>query len=136
MLLIFMDSPSMSRIRGAALGAARYSTPELADLPSSGTGNWPGSLFASQDGVAIDSVGLDFLRSEWPRLADLSYCDNYMREAALADDPPSKTFYDPERDGTKCISLGIHEHWNNSADKKYSRSLGKKQGIELYTGPI
>jgi hypothetical protein len=56
--------------------------------------------------------------------------------AALADDPQSKTFYDPERDGTKCISLGIHEYWNNSADKKYSRNLGKKQGIELYTGPI
>jgi hypothetical protein len=99
-------------------------------------GNWPASLFASQDGVAIDSVGLDFLRSEWSHLADLSYCDNYMREAALADNPPSKTFYDPEHDGTRCISLGVHEHWNSATEKKYSRNLGKKQGIELYTGPI
>ncbi len=99
-------------------------------------GDWPGSLFASQDGVAIDSVGLDFLRSEWPHLADLSYCDNYMREAALANDPPSKTFYDPQRDGTKCNSLGVHEHWNNAVEKKYSRNLGRKEGIELYTRPI
>jgi len=97
--------------------------------------NWPGSLFASQDGVAIDSVGLDFLRSEWPELVDLSYCDNYMREAALANDPPSKTFYDPGRGGTRSRSLGVHEHWNNAADKKYSRNLGMQQGIELYTGP-
>jgi hypothetical protein len=97
--------------------------------------SWPASLFASQDGVAIDSVSLDFLRSEWPHLADLSYSDDYMREAALADNPPSGTVYDPERDGTRCISLGVHEHWNNAADKKYSRNLGKKQGIELYLGP-
>jgi hypothetical protein len=98
-------------------------------------GQWPASLFVSQDGVALDSVSLDFLRSEWPNLADLSYCDNYMREAALADNPPSKTVYDPEGDGTRLTSLGVHEHWNNSADKKYSRNLGKGEGIELYTGP-
>jgi hypothetical protein len=98
-------------------------------------GQWPASLFASQDGVALDSVSLDFLRSEWPNLADLSYCDDYMREAALADNPPSKTVYDPEGDGTRLTSLGVHEHWNNSTDKKYSRNLGKDKGIELYTGP-
>jgi hypothetical protein len=97
--------------------------------------SWPASLFASEDGVAIDSVSLDFLRSEWPHLADLSYSDDYMREAALADNPPSGTFYDPERDGIRCISLGVHEHWNNPIDKQYSPNLGKKQGIELYTGP-
>jgi hypothetical protein len=96
---------------------------------------WPASLFASQDGVAVDSVSLDFLRSEWPNLADLSYCDDYMREAALADNPPSKTVYDPEGDGTRLTSLGVHEHWNNAVDKKYSRNLGKDKGIELYTGP-
>jgi hypothetical protein len=59
-----------------------------------------------------------------------------MREAALANDPPSKTVYNPERDGTKCNSLGVHEHWNNAVEKKYSRNLGKKEGIELYTRPI
>jgi hypothetical protein len=98
-------------------------------------GQWPASLFASQDGVALDSVSLDFLRSEWPNLADLSYCDDYMRESALADNPPSRTVYDPEGDGTRLTSLGVHEHWNNAVDKKYSRNLGKNEGIELYTGP-
>ena len=27
-------------------------------------------------------------------------------------------------------SLGVHEHWNNATEKKYSRNLGKKDGIE------
>jgi hypothetical protein len=55
-----------------------------------------------------------------------------LRESALASDPPSKTFYDPERDGIRCRSLGVHEHWNNGTDKKYSRNLGKAHGIELF----
>jgi hypothetical protein len=25
----------------------------------------------------------------------------------------------------------VHEHWNNPADRKYSRNLGKREGIEL-----
>jgi hypothetical protein len=94
--------------------------------------DWPASLLLSQDGVAIDSVGFDFLRSEWPDLADLAYSDNYLHEAALADKAPSKTIYDPERDGTPCRSLGVHEHWNNGVDKKYSRNLGKGSGIDLH----
>jgi hypothetical protein len=77
------------------------------------------------DGVAIDSVGFDFLTSEWPDLPDIANADNYLRESALANDPPSKTVYDPERDGTRCRSLGVHEHWNNGTDKKYSRNLGQ-----------
>ena len=28
-------------------------------------GDWPSSIFFSQDGVAIDSVGLDFLSAEF-----------------------------------------------------------------------
>ncbi|MGB9619247.1 MAG: DUF362 domain-containing protein, partial [Armatimonadota bacterium] len=31
-------------------------------------GDWPSSLFASQDPVAIDSVGYDFLNAEWPNI--------------------------------------------------------------------
>ncbi|MGD1008386.1 MAG: DUF362 domain-containing protein [Ignavibacteriaceae bacterium] len=93
--------------------------------------NWPGSLFLSQDGVAVDAVGLDFLSSEWPDMVDISYADAYLVEAALADNPPSKTFYDPEQDGVRCRSLGVMEHWNNSVDKKYSRNLGNQTGIEL-----
>jgi hypothetical protein len=93
---------------------------------------WPSSLFMSLDGVAVDSVGFDFLTSEWPELVDIKNADNYLREAALANDPPSKTFYDPERDGIRCRSLGVHEHWNNATDKKYSGNLGKPHGIELF----
>jgi hypothetical protein len=93
---------------------------------------WPNSIFMSFDGVAIDSVGFDFLTSEWPDLPDITNADNYLRESALANDPPSKTFYDPERDGIRCRSLGVHEHWNNGTDKKYSRNLGKAHGIELF----
>jgi Domain of unknown function (DUF362) len=93
---------------------------------------WPSSIFMSLDGVANDSVGFDFLTSEWPDLVDIANADNYLREASLANDPPSKTFYDPERDGIRCRSLGVFEHWNNPTDKKYSRNLGKASGIELF----
>ena len=99
-------------------------------------GNWPCSLFGSQDGVAIDAVGLDFLRSEWPDMDDISNSDQYLIEAALANNPPSGTFYDPERDGIKCKSLGVMEHWNNAAEKEYSRNMGKKTGIELVQNVI
>jgi hypothetical protein len=93
---------------------------------------WPTSIFMSLDSVAIDSVGFDFLTSEWPDLPDIANADNYLRESALANDPPSKTFYDPERDGVRCRSLGVHEHWNNGTEKKYSRNLGKARGIDLF----
>ncbi len=97
---------------------------------------WCSSLFASQDGVAVDAVGIDFLRAEWPDLADIAYTEKYLVEAALAENPPSKTFYDPERDGTRLKSLGVMEHWNNAAEKKYSRNLGKNYGIELVYVPL
>jgi len=83
-------------------------------------------------GVAIDSVGFDFLTKEWPNLVDIANADNYLREAALANDAPSKTVYDPERDGIRCRSLGVFEHWNNGTEKKYSGNLGKPNGIELF----
>jgi hypothetical protein len=87
------------------------------------------SLFVSQDGVAIDSVLVDFLRAETSVPAGA--IDNYLHEAALANDPPSGTFYDPEGDGTRLESLGVHEHWNNPRDRQYSRNLGTGEGIEL-----
>ena len=94
--------------------------------------NWPCSLFASQDGVAIDAVVLDFALAEWPDAPDMMYSDYSVNESALADNPPSGTIYDPERDGTRLTSLGVSEHWNNAAEKKYSRNLGKNNGIELF----
>ncbi len=97
--------------------------------------HWCSSLFLSQDPVAIDSVGLDFIRNE-PRADECrGNPDNYMHEAALADAPPSKTVYDPNQQGKPVGSLGVHEHWNNPADKQYSRNLGKREGIELVAWP-
>ena len=58
--------------------------------------------------------------------------DNFLRESALANNPPSCFKYDPEGDGTFISeSLGVHEHWNNATDRKYSRNLGTGKGIEL-----
>jgi len=88
-------------------------------------------MFASQDGVAIDAVVLDFAITEWPDAPDMMYSDYYLEEMALANNPPSKTVYDPERDGTKLTSLGVFEHWNNPTEKQYSRNLKSGEGIEL-----
>jgi len=93
--------------------------------------NWACSLLASQDPVAIDAVGLDFLRCEWPDAPDMAFSDQYLIEAALVDNPPSKAKYDPQRNNAKISSLGVFEHWNNVTEKKYSRNLGKNAGIEL-----
>jgi hypothetical protein len=96
-------------------------------------GHWTSSFFASQDPVAIDSVGFDFLWAEWDDHARLTGADDYLHEAALADNPPSGTFYDPNHptNTTRLASLGVHEHWNNAQDKQYSGNLGKREGIEL-----
>ena len=38
--------------------------------------------------------------------------------------------------GKKVTNLGVHEHWNNSTLKQYSRNLGEEEGIELvYLSP-
>lgn len=96
---------------------------------------WTSSMFVSQDNVAIESVGLDFFRAEAtinPHDTTIyGAVDNYLHEAAQADNPPSGTFYDPNGDGIRLQSLGVHEHWNNSTDKQYSRNLGTGDGIEL-----
>ena len=100
-------------------------------------GNWPASLFASLDPVAIDSVCYDFLSTEWPAVVDANGmaggAEDYLHEAAQADHPPSGTFYDPGKTGAGLASLGVHEHWNNAIDKKYSRNLDPLNGtgIEL-----
>ncbi len=96
-------------------------------------GHWASSLLVSQDPVAIDSVGFDFLWAEWNDYPHMSGADDYLQEAALADNPPSGTFYDPDHpvNTTRLASLGVHEHWNNAQDKQYSRNLGKREGIEL-----
>jgi len=100
--------------------------------------DYPSSILMSQDMVAIDSVALDFLRAEFAdnmgggRRAR-GAIDDYLHEAALANDPCSGTIYDPEADGIPLNSLGVHEHWNNPLDKNYSRNVDPAEGtgIEL-----
>jgi len=95
--------------------------------------DWSSSLFVSQDPVAIDSVGFDFLWNEWDDAPHRSGTNDYLIEAALANNPPSGTFYDPDHKGNvvRLASLGVYEHWNNPTDKRYSRNLGTDKGIEL-----
>jgi len=93
---------------------------------------WPSSLFLSMDPVAIESVAADFLAQQWPTQARMNEgVEDFLHEAALAGDPPSGAFYDPERDGIPMASLGVHEHWNNVTDKQYTRNLNTGNGIEL-----
>lgn len=99
-------------------------------------GNYTSSVFVSQDPVAIDSVGADFLINEPAvtehngALRDNPNVENYLHEAGMIHDAPSGTVYN-NGNGEKAGNLGVHEHWNNSAEKKYSRNLGKNEGIEL-----
>ncbi len=138
-------------IDGLYSGVGWKSIPKKWNSPPFGGGvssNWPSSLFMSQDPVAIDSVAHDFLLAEWPAMVrngqkgDHSFqpgsanalqggAEDYLHEAALANNPPSGTFYDSCSNGTRMASLGVHEHWNNSTNKQYSRNLGMSEGIEL-----
>ena len=98
--------------------------------------HYTASVFVSQDPVAIDSVGADFLMNEPAvtsrngALRDDPTVENYLHEAGLVADAPSGTVYTDSR-GNAATNLGVHEHWNNSVDKQYSRNLGKDEGIEL-----
>jgi hypothetical protein len=99
------------------------------------------SVFASLDNVAIESVGYDFLRSEFTtaRASALGHnafvqmrgLDDYLHQAADSTNWPVGIKYDPDSTGVHIYSLGVHEHWNNATDKKYTRNLGTRNGIEL-----
>ncbi|HLP16912.1 MAG TPA: FlgD immunoglobulin-like domain containing protein [Bacteroidota bacterium] len=103
------------------------------------------SVFASFDNVAIESVGYDFLRSEFTvgnitatKLNNGKYAfvqvrgvDDYLHQAADSTLWPAGVKYDPDSSGVHIYSLGVHEHWNNATDKKYSRNLGTGTGIQL-----
>jgi hypothetical protein len=97
------------------------------------------SVFASFDNVAIESVGYDFLRSEFTvargagTFVQMRGADDYLHQAADSTTWPAGIKYDPDSTGVHIYSLGVHEHWNNAADKKYSRNLETGTGIELIT---
>ena len=101
--------------------------------------DWSSSLFLSLDQVALESVCFDFLRTEFTEtnhqgLAFPNYpaADDYLHQAADSANWPEGIVYDPDNDGLPVGSLGVHEHWNNSQKKQYSRNLGLGVGIELY----
>ena len=104
--------------------------------------DWPSSVLASLDGVALDSVGLDILYSQTknnndpgdsnhPRILLRENAGDYLREMAMAGDPPSKTVY--MQGGKRVGSLGVYEHWDSDATRQYSRNKSPLQGkgIEL-----
>ena len=113
--------------------------------------DWPSSLFMSQDPVAIESVGYDFLYEEFDidesetlhpeeggtwsdnngPFPHFKGTDDYLHQAADPTLWPIGVEYDPENDGTILGSMGAHEHWNNAIEKKYTRNLGTGDGIEL-----
>lgn len=86
---------------------------------------------------AKNYYGVTSIYNDWHKNAhnnfnpDRNGKPQYLIEAALVDNPPSKTKYDPQRNNAAISSLGVMEHWNNAIDKKYSRDLGKNEGIEL-----
>lgn len=100
--------------------------------------NWASSLFVSQDPVAIESVCFDFLRTEYNgqngkcNRPNYGAVDDYLHQAADSALWPQGIVYDPDNDGVLYASLGVHEHWNDSLHKQYSRNLGTGAGIELY----
>jgi hypothetical protein len=128
-------------------GSTNWGHPPVKWFMSPFNNDWPSSLFLSQDQVAIESVGFDFLFNEfdeshpteglpmngntgpYPRFPGT---DDYMHQAADPANWPVDIQYDPEGDGTILTSLGTHEHWNNPTDKKYTRNLGTGAGIELF----
>ena len=102
--------------------------------------DWPASMLASLDGVALDSVGLDLIFAQTknntdtnghPRILIRENADDYLFEMAQAEHPPSGTVY--QQGGKTVASLGVHEHWDSDATKQYSRNLDPKngRGIEL-----
>lgn len=99
-------------------------------------GDYTSSVFVSQDPVAIDSVGADFLMNEPAvtsrngSLRNNPTVENYLHEAGLVSAAPSGTTY-TDSQGNTVSNLGVHEHWNNSTQKQYSRNLGKSEGIEF-----
>ena len=110
--------------------------------------DWSNSIFMSLDPVAIESVGYDFLRTEWNGQrkhdavnnesefqSNINGVDDYMHQAADSTNWPKGIKYDPDNSGKLVPSLGVHEHWNNPIDKQYSRNLGTGKGIELVSIP-
>ena len=99
-------------------------------------GGFCASLFASQDPVAIDSVGADFLMNE-PNMTSRNTAldgndgvENYLHEAALAGKAPSA-----HATRTATADKSIHSAYTNTGITHSINATGatsaKKEGIEL-----
>jgi hypothetical protein len=110
--------------------------------------DWSNSIFISQDQVALESVCYDFLRNEWNGTnrhdaansvfeegPNMYGVDDHLHQAADSNNWPDGLIYDPDNSGKPLKSLGVHEHWNNPADKQYSGNLGFRNGITLISIP-
>jgi Uncharacterized conserved protein len=98
---------------------------------------WPACVLASQDEVAIESVGIDILYAQSknnteptyhnvPRILFRDNSDDYLHEMANPEHAPSGVKYIQE--GQPVKSLGVHEHWDNDSTMRYSRNLNPLTG--------
>jgi hypothetical protein len=100
--------------------------------------DYPSSIFMSQDNVALESVCMDFLWTEYDGTGGRTNrphydgVDDYLHQAADKANWPADITYAPNGDDVAIGSLGVHEHWNNPVDKQYSKNLSSEgPGIEL-----
>ncbi|MDP4238840.1 MAG: DUF362 domain-containing protein [Bacteroidota bacterium] len=93
-------------------------TPDKKWIEAPFNGRPASSFIMSLDGVAEESVSLDFFNQHYPDVitnnGGMSNAEGYMIAAAQAN-------------------VGVHEHWNNNVDRKYSKNLRPQivNGIEL-----
>ncbi len=74
-----------------------------------------------------NSVAFDFLSQQWADLALAAEgVQDYMHEMALANNPPSGTFYDPEHDGHADGQPGRARALEQPVDKQYTRNLAHR----------
>jgi len=150
MYRVFVDIMSYEHLGGKNLiyigdflwGTSMEHDPPLKFRTAPFNNDYTSSLLVSLDPVAISSVGLDIYQEEFqvwdesvypPRYTYVRFAgvDDYLHQAASSEWWPEGIVYDPEDDGTPIPSLGVHEHWNNASEKKYSRNLGRDEGIEM-----
>lgn len=123
-------------VDGLYPGEDALGVPEKWEMPPF-NGDWCSSIFMSLDPVAIESVCHDFLRTEYngPTIAESRPnwfgVDDYLHQAADSALWPEGIVYDPDNNGILMASLGVHEHWNDSLNKEYTRNLEIGDGIEL-----
>jgi hypothetical protein len=103
---------------------AMYPTRDVGGVPATKwteapfNGRPASSYIMSLDGVAEESVSLDFFFQHYPEVVNnnggMNNAEGYMIAAAKA-------------------GAGVHEHWNNNIDRKYTKNLNPQAatGIEL-----